>query len=409
MSAAPEGPSPLAARAAAALCNTYARGPLTLVSGQGAWVTTDRGERLLDCVAGLAVNVLGHAHPGWVAAVTRQAQLMAHASNLYLTSPQVELAERLVATAFPSRVFFSNSGAEANEAAIKVARKWGQRHRGGAHTIVTFAGAFHGRTLATLAATGSARYQQPFLPMPAGFRQLPRGDAAELARALDDDVVAVLVEPIQGESGVVPIPDQELVALRRLCDDRNCLLLLDEVQSGMGRTGRMWAHQWAGIVPDVMTVAKGLAGGVPIGATLVGPRADVLEPGDHGSTFGGNPLACAAGLAVLEAIATERLVQRAGQVGDQLRELLQGLSAAGLPVAEVRGRGLMLGVGLRRPIAVLTAQVALSQGLLVNPIGDRTLRLVPPLTLSEDEAQLAVERLGRALQLAAAAPDPPAP
>ncbi|HVA21473.1 MAG TPA: acetylornithine transaminase [Candidatus Micrarchaeia archaeon] len=396
----------LAARARAVLCDTYARVPVTLVAGEGSWVTTDDGTRLLDCVGGIAVNVLGHAHPAWVAAITRQAARLGHTSNLYYTSPQVDLAERLVQSAFPSRVFFSNSGAEANETAIKVARKWGQRHRGGAHTIVTFAGAFHGRTLATLAATGSARYGDPFRPLPQGFRQVARGDPGQLAAAVDDEAVAVLVEPIQGEGGVALIGDDELRELRRLCDERDCLLLLDEVQSGMGRTGRMWAHQWAGIVPDVMTVAKGLAGGMPIGATLVGPRADVLEPGDHGSTFGGNPLACAAALAVLETLASERLIERADQVGEQLKEELLSLAAAGLPIAEIRGRGLMLGVGLTRPIAAETARAALAEGLLVNPIGDRTLRLVPPLILTEAEATLAASLVGRALATAAAGTGP---
>ncbi len=397
---------PIVSRARAVLCETYARPPITLVSGAGAWVETADGARLLDCVGGLAVNVLGHAHPGWLAAITAQASRLAHASNLYYTEPQVELAERLVASAFPSRVFFSNSGAEANEAAIKVARKWGRRHRSGAHTIVTLAGAFHGRTLATLAATGSARYGEPFQPLPAGFRQVPRGDPGALDVAVDDDVVAILVEPIQGESGVVPLADDELRRLRGLCDARDCLLILDEVQTGMGRTGRMWAHQWAGVVPDVMTCAKGLAGGLPIGATLVGPRADVLEPGDHGSTFGGNPLACAAALAVLDALGRERLIERADQIGELLRESILGLAASGLPITEVRGRGLMLGVGLGRPIAAATARAAVAEGLLVNPIGDRTLRLVPPLVLTEVEAQLAVERLGRALSAAAAEPEP---
>ncbi len=387
----------LAQRAQAALCDAYARPPLTLVGGEGAWVVTDQGARLLDCVGGIAVNVLGHGHPGLTAAIADQARRLIHTSNLYRTEPQVELAERLVATAFPSRVFFSNSGAEANEAAIKVARKWGQRHRGGAHVVVTLTAAFHGRTLATLAATAAPRYGDPFRPLPAGFRQVPRGDLGALATALDQEAVAVLLEPIQGESGVFPVPDETLREIRRLCTERDCLLVLDEVQSGMGRTGRMWAHQWAGIVPDVMTVAKGLGGGVPIGATLVGPRADVLQPGDHGSTFGGGPLACRAGLAVLEAIEAEGLLANARATGQRLREGLLALAAAGHPITEVRGRGLMLGVGLRRAIAPAVAEAAVREGLLVNPVGRRTLRLLPPLTLSLQEADLAVERLGAAL------------
>jgi acetylornithine/succinyldiaminopimelate/putrescine aminotransferase len=234
-------------------------------------------------VSGIAVNVLGHGHPAVLAALTNQAKDLIHASNLYLTEPQVLLAEHLVAGAFPSRVFFANSGAEVNEAAIKVARKWGGLHKDGAHVIVTLTDAFHGRTLGSLAATGSAKYSRFFQPLPPGFRQVSRGDLSALEAALDDQVAAVLLEPIQGESGVFPISDTDLIAIREMCDRHSCLLMVDEIQSGMGRTGRLWAHQWAGIVPDVMTVAKGLAGGMAIGAMLVGPSADVFEPGDHGS------------------------------------------------------------------------------------------------------------------------------
>jgi len=398
---------PLADRAAAVLCDTYRRVPLTLVRGRGARVWSDDGQELLDCVAGIAVNVLGHAHPAVLQALQEQASALIHTSNLYYTLPQVALAERLVASAFPARVFFSNSGAEANEAAIKVARKWGQRHRDGAATIVAMQGAFHGRTLATLAAGGQAHYSDAFRPLPGGFRHVPPGDLPALEAALDREVVAVLLEPIQGEGGIRPLDDGYLAQVRRLCDERQCLLLLDEVQTGMGRTGRMWAHQHAGIVPDVLTCAKGLGGGVPIGATLVGPRADVLEPGDHGSTFGGNPLACAAALAVLRTIETEGLVQRAVVVGARLRQGLEELITPNGPVVEVRGRGLMLGVGLDRPIAPAVAEAARAAGLLVNPVGERTLRLVPPLVLGEQEADLAVARLAQALAAVVTAPPPP--
>ena len=389
--------STLAERARVALCDTYSRQPLNLVRGEGAWVVSDRGDRYLDCVGGIAVNVLGHGHPALLAALTAQANLLIHTGNLYLTEPQVRLAERLVEGAFPSRVFFANSGAEANEAAIKVARKWGGLRKGGAHQVVTLTGAFHGRTLGALAATGSARYSRFFEPLPSGFKQVPRGDLGALEAALDDQVAAVLLEPIQGESGVFPIPDADLVAIRNLCERHSCLLMVDEVQSGMGRTGRLWAHQWAGIVPDVMTVAKGLAGGVPIGAVLVGPEADLLEPGDHGSTFGGNPLACAAGLAVLDAIEREGLLQNAAEVGQRLTTGILGLGDSGLPILEVRGRGLMLGVALRLPLARAVAAAAVEVGLLVNPVGHRTVRLLPALTLTLAEADLAVARLGMAL------------
>ncbi|MHB1639085.1 MAG: aminotransferase class III-fold pyridoxal phosphate-dependent enzyme, partial [Candidatus Dormibacteria bacterium] len=308
----------LSQRASAVLCDTYTRMPVTLVEGAGAWVVTDQGDRLLDGVGGIAVNVLGHGHPALVAAVSAQVARLVHASNLYFTEPQVRLAEMLVASAFPSRVYFSNSGAEANEAAIKIARKWGRTHKSGAHEIVTLTGAFHGRTMATLAATASPRYGEPFQPLPGGFRQVARGDLGALEAALDEQVAAVLLEPVQGESGVFLLPIPYLVAARELCDRHGCLLIVDEVQCGMGRTGRMWAHQWPGIVPDVMTVAKGLGGGLPIGATLAGPRADVFEPGDHGSTFGGNPLACAAAVAVLDVISREGLVENAARVGERV-------------------------------------------------------------------------------------------
>jgi acetylornithine/N-succinyldiaminopimelate aminotransferase len=399
------GPT-LAEREAAAICATYQRAPVTLVRGSGCYVETDDGRRLLDLVGGIAVNVLGHCHPEVVEAASAQLRQLVHTSNLYYTEPQVRLAERLSASAFPGRVFLCNSGAEANEAAIKVARKWGQLNRHGAHTILTLEGAFHGRTLGTLAATGNAHYSDPFRPMPPGFRQLPRGDAAAVERALadrEDPAVAVLAEPVQGESGVFVLEDSYLLQLRELCDRYQALLILDEVQSGLGRTGLMWAYQHSGAVPDVMTVAKGIGGGLPLGATLVGERADVLVPGDHGSTFGGNPVAAAAGLAVLDVIERDRLGARAKVCGEQFRELLLGLRQRGLPVAEVRGRGLFLGVGLSAPIAPEVARLALADGVLVNAIGLETIRLVPPLVISDDDIELAVSVLGWALGRAAGA------
>ncbi|MGH7609177.1 MAG: aspartate aminotransferase family protein [Candidatus Dormibacteria bacterium] len=386
------------------LLDTYRRAPLTIVAGSGSHVETEDGRRLLDLVGGIAVNVLGHCHPEVVAAIQDQAGRLIHASNLYLTQPQVRVAEQLVGGAFPARVFFANSGAEANEAAIKIARKWGQRHRGGAHTILTLRGAFHGRTLATLAATGNAHYSDPFRPLPDGFRQLPLDRLEAIEEALSDQgrpAVAVMVEPIQGESGVHPLGDRYLIELRRLCDRHDALLILDEIQSGMGRSGRMWAHQHAGIRPDLMTVAKGLAGGLPLGAVLAGERADVFEPGDHGSTFGGNPVACAAASAVLQVLDRERLPERAAAVGEDLRQRLLGLAERGLPVSEVRGRGLLLGMGLSRPLARQAASAALELGVLVNPIGERTLRLAPALTIPQEELELGVELIAQALERAA--------
>ena len=385
------------------LLSTYNRVPITLVRGSGCYVETDDGRRLLDLLGGIAVNVLGHCHPEVVAAATAQLQRLIHTSNLYFTGPQVELAAALVESAFPGRVFFGNSGAEANEAAIKVARKWGQLNRRGAYHILTLEGAFHGRTLATLAATGNAHYSDPFRPLPDGFRQLPRGDLAAVEAALSDGEqppVAVMVEPIQGESGVFVLEDDYLRQLRTLCDRHRVLLILDEIQCGMGRSGTMWAHQQAGITPDIMTVAKGIAGGLPLGAALVGERADVLVAGDHGSTFGGNPVACATAVAVFNVLKRDRLPSRAADTGERLRSRLLALGERGLPIAEVRGRGLLLGIGLSQPLAQEAAQAALAEGLLVNPIGSRTVRLAPPLIMGEREVELAVSGIERALDRA---------
>ncbi len=387
------------------LLGNYSRVPITLVRGQGCYVETDDGRRLLDFLAGIAVNLLGHCHPEVVEAATGQLQRLIHTSNLYFTEPQVQLAARLVETAFPGRVFLGNSGAEANEAAIKVARKWGQLNRGGAFHIITLQGAFHGRTLATLAATGNAHYSDPFRPLPDGFRQLRKGDLMAVEAALADTerpAVAVMVEPIQGESGVYVLEDDYLRQLRALCDQYQALLIFDEIQSGLGRSGTMWAHQQAGAVPDIMTVAKGLAGGLPIGVALVGARADVFTPGDHGSTFGGNPVACAAALAVLRVLERDQLPARAAATGSLLRSRLMALRERGLPIAEVRGRGLLLGIGLTSPIAQETARAALDEGLLVNPIGSSTVRIAPPLIVGEAEVELAISGIERALTRAQA-------
>ena len=385
------------------LMRTYTRQPLTLVRGEGVRVWDDEGREYLDLVAGIAVDVLGHCPAPVRAALETQSATLVHVSNLYYTQPQVEAARLLVETAFPARVFFANSGAEANEAAIKIARKWGRRHREGAHGIVCMQGAFHGRTLATLAATGNARYGEPFAPLPEGFTHVPFGDLGALEAAVDASVCAVMIEPLQGESGVHVLADETLAAIRDLCDRAGVLLILDEVQTGMGRTGRWWAHQHAGIVPDVMTVAKGLGGGLPIGAVLAGPRADVLEPGDHGSTFGGNPLVTAVACAVLRTIADRDLAGQAARQGERLRTAILALRDHGHPVAEVRGRGLMLGVGLSADVAPAVAAAALENGLIVNAVGTRTLRLVPPLVIGDADADEAVRRLDRAFTRAAEA------
>ncbi len=381
--------------------HTYTRQPLAIESGHGVWVRDTDGRDLIDLVGGIGVNVLGHAPVAVSDALAEQSTRLVHTSNFYYTAPQVELAERLVATAFPGRVFLCNSGAEANETAIKLVRKWGRRHRGGATGIVALQGAFHGRTLGALAATAQPRYRDPFEPLPGGFIHVAP-DLDSIGAAAVDGVAAILLEPIQGETGVVPLDDALIAGVRALCDERDLLLVVDEVQSGMGRTGRWWAHQHAGVTPDVMTVAKGLGGGVPIGAVLAGPRADVLEPGDHGSTFGGGPLAAAAACAVLRTIEEDHLVERAGRIGEYLRESLLSLRAGGVPIDTVRGRGLMLAAVLGEPIAQRAGRAALDRGVIVNAIGDKVLRVLPALTITEAEIDDAMRRLGEAFAIARA-------
>ena len=282
------------------IMGTFRRLPVTFVEGHGLTVVDDQGKEYMDLVGGIAVNLLGHSHPAVAEAVARQSAKLIHTSNLYYSEPQVALAKRLVELSFPSRVFFCNSGAEANEAAIKIAHKWGKQHKGGAFEIITAEKSFHGRTMGAVAATGQPKYQEAFQPLVPGFTHVPYGDLEAVKAATGDNTVAVMVEPVIGEGGVIVPPDGYLKGLRAWCDEADLLLIVDEVQTGFGRTGRWFAYQHEGIVPDVMTLAKGLGGGVPIGACLAAPRADVFEPGDHGSTFGGQPLACTAALATLE-------------------------------------------------------------------------------------------------------------
>lgn len=374
------------------LMGTFRRLPVTLVEGRGAVVRDDAGREYVDMVAGIAVNVLGHAHPALVRAVAEQAGRLIHASSLYYTEPAVALARRLVELSFPSRVFFANSGAEANEAAIKIARKWGRVSRGGAHEIITAEGSFHGRTLATITASGQPQYAEPFAPLPAGFVHVPFGDLGAIQRATSPRTVAVMLEPILGEVGVVPPPDGYLEGVRAWCDERDLLLILDEVQTGIGRTGRWFAHQHHGILPDVMTLAKGLGGGVPIGACLAAPRADVLGPGDHGSTFGGGPLACGAALAVLQAIESEGLIGHAAEMGELLSASLWEVEG----VRQVRGRGLMWAAVFEQPVAKEFQSRCLEEGVIVNAVDDLTVRLVPPLVIKAEEIERATAAMRRA-------------
>ena len=362
------------------LMQTGRRLPVTFVRGRGCLLYDDAGHEYLDLVAGIAVNLLGHAHPDVVAAVTKQSAELIHTSNLYFTQPQVELARRLVDLSFPSRVFFCNSGAEANEAAIKLARKWGTRNRDGAFEIITTTGSFHGRTLATVAAGGQHKYSDPFQPLPDGFVHVAYNDAEAIEGATTEKTVAVMLEPVMGEIGVIPAAAGYLERVRMWCDRKNLLLILDEVQTGLGRTGRWFAHQHASIAPDVMTLAKGLGGGLPIGACLANPRADVFEPGDHGSTFGGNPLACAAATAVLHVIERDGLVGHAAEMGELLRSTLGDLGAK-----DVRGVGLMQAFEFEEPKAKPFQNACLEAGLIVNAVDDHSVRLVPPLIIGANE------------------------
>jgi acetylornithine/N-succinyldiaminopimelate aminotransferase len=362
------------------LMQTGRRLPVTFVRGVGCTVYDENGKAYLDLVAGIAVNLLGHAHPDIVKALAHQANRLIHTSNLYLTQPQVELAQRLVELSFPSRVFFCNSGAEANETAIKIARKWGAKNREGAFEIITTTGSFHGRTLATVTAGGQHKYSDPFQPLPAGFMHVAYNDFEAIQAATTDKTVAVMLEPVMGEIGVVPAGPDYLRLVRHWCDQKGLLLILDEVQTGLGRTGRWFAHQHAGITPDVMTLAKGLGGGIPIGACLANPRADVFEPGDHGSTFGGNPLACAVAATVLQVVERDGLVGHAAEMGDMLHGSLLDLGAR-----EVRGLGLMQAFEFEEPRARPFQNACLEAGLVVNAVDDHTIRLVPPLILQPDD------------------------
>ncbi len=362
------------------LMQTGRRLPVTFVRGRGCRVYDESGREYLDLVAGIAVNLLGHSHPEVVRAISEQAGALIHTSNLYFTQPQIDLAQRLVELSFPSRVFFCNSGAEANEAAIKIARKWGARHRDGAFEIITTAGSFHGRTLATVTAGGQQKYSDPFRPLPGGFVHVAYDDLDAIKAATTSKTVAVMLEPVMGEIGVVPPSPGYLRGVREWCDTQDVLLILDEVQTGLGRTGRWFAHQHHSITPDVMTLAKGLGGGVPIGACLANPRADVFEPGDHGSTFGGNPLACTAALAVLHVIERDGLVAHAAEMG----ELLQS-SLADLGAKAVRGQGLMQAFEFAEPRAKAFQLSCLDAGLIVNAVDDHSVRLVPPLIITAEE------------------------
>ena len=385
-----------------AVMNNYGRFPLTLVRGNGCRVEDDQGRSYLDFVAGIAVNTLGHAHPRLSKAICQQAQTMLHCSNLYHIPQQQRLAARLAQLSGLERAFFCNSGAEANEAAIKLARKffYDQQPDTPRHTIITATRSFHGRTLTTVAATGQEKVKTGFAPLPQGFVHVPLNDIDALTEAVDATTAAILLEPLQGEGGVNPAEPDYLRAVRALCDQRGLLLMLDEVQTGIGRTGTMFAFEQAGIVPDVLTLAKGLGGGVAIGAMLAREEvAASFAPGSHGSTFGGNPLACCAANCVLDVIEAEGLLANCMEMGNKLRDGLQHLarlgSAKGQTMA-VRGSGLLLGLDCGQPVMELIDDCR-QRGLLLLAAGSNVLRLLPPLIVADHEIEEALDTITAAL------------
>jgi acetylornithine aminotransferase len=368
---------------------TYGRLPFGLSHGRGCWVWDTAGRKYLDALAGIAVNTLGHAHPKLVPALQDQVAKLIHSSNYYLVPLQEQLAAKLCELSGLSNVFFCNSGLEANEAALKIARKHGHDRGIERPEIVVYEGAFHGRSLATLSATGNAKIQAGFGPLVEGFVRVPLNDvgAIETIARTNANVVAVFLEVIQGEGGIRPTTIEYLKQVRRVCDERGWLLMLDEVQCGMGRTGKWFAHQWAGIRPDVMPIAKGLGSGVPVGAVVCGPRAaDVFGVGNHGTTFGGNPLAMRAGVETLRIIEEEGLLANAAEIGAMLKASLERELAGVSGVVEVRGQGLMLGIELDRPCAALLGRAA-DAGLLISVTAERVVRLLPALILHREEAE----------------------
>ncbi len=377
---------------------TYNRAPLSFVKGEGSWLVEADGRRFLDFGAGIAVNVLGHGHPALVGALTDQAQALWHTSNLYEIPQQQVLADKLVEVTFADTAFFTNSGTEACELAIKMVRKyWFEKGQPERVKIIAFEGSFHGRSAAGIAAAGSEKMTKGFGPLLPGFVQLPFGDHEALAAEMDDTVAAVIVEPVQGEGGIRPLPDACLKGLRDACDAVGALMVLDEIQCGMGRTGKLFAHEWAGIAPDIMLVAKGIGGGFPLGALLATENAaSGMTAGTHGSTYGGNPLACAVGNAVMEIVATDEFLADVNRKAGNLRQSLEGLVAAHPDVFEsVRGAGLMLGLKCKAPnMDVINA--AYGAEVLIVPAADNVVRLLPALNIPDEDIAEGVSRLDKA-------------
>ena len=379
------------------MMHTIDRTPLVLVKGEGARVWDEAGREYLDFVAGLAVNSLGHCHPVVVEAVTGQVRTLIQTSNLVYTIPQLMLAELLVKNSCLDKVFFSNSGAEANEGAVKLARRYGKLHLNGAYEVITVTGSFHGRTLAMVAASGQAKFQTPYLPLPEGFINVGFNDLAAIKAATTDKTCAVMLEPLQGESGVFLLAEDYLAGVRAWCNDKGILLILDEIQTGVARLGTLFAYEQYNIEPDIMTLAKGLAGGIPIGALLAKDKAAVFGPGDHGSTFGGNPLACAAGYATLKYIIDNNIAGNARKVGQYFMAGLQKLQKKFPFVTGVRGRGLLTAMEFDADIAKAVVTACMEQGLLVNRVKPNAVRFIPPLIIGNKEVDQALAVLDKVL------------
>lgn len=383
---------------ASPLYQTYARSELAFERGDGVWLTTVDGRRFLDCAAGIAVNSLGHSHPHLVEALKEQAEKLWHVSNVYTIPGQEKLGQRLIDATFADRVFFTNSGAEANEAAIKTARKYFYaRGEGERYQLITFEGAFHGRTLATIAAGGQEKYLEGFGPKTPGFVQVPFGDLDAVKAAIGPQTAGIFVEPIQGEGGINVLPTETLRALREICDENGLLLVLDEIQSGVGRTGKFFAHEWAGITPDIMSVAKGIGGGFPFGACLATEEAaSGMVVGTHGTTYGGNPLAMAVGNAVLDVLLADGFLDEVQRKGLLMKQKLAALVDTHPAVfEEVRGKGLHIGLKCKVPNAEVLSEMR-ANGLLSVGAGENVLRIMPPLTITDDEIEEAVSRIDKA-------------
>ena len=379
---------------------TFERVPLTIVKGQGARVWDDKGREYLDFVAGWAVNSLGHCHPVVTKALNEQAKMLIQTSNQFYTVPQLRFAQLLVENSCLDKVFFANSGAEANEGAIKLARRYGQLKLKGAYEVITASGSFHGRTLAMVAATGQPKFQQSYPPLPTGFVNVEYNNIKAIRSATTDKTCAVMVEPIQGEGGVNLPDDGYLPAIRKWCDQKDILLILDEIQTGVGRVGTLFAYEQYGLEPDIMTLAKGLASGVPIGAILAKDKAAVFAAGEHGSTFGGNPLACAAGYAVVKFVIDNDIAGRAKEVGQYLIQGLEGMKKKFPFVTDVRGRGLLVAMEFDSDIAQPLVMACLERGLLVNKLKPNALRFMPPLIIGKSEVDEALGILDSALSSA---------